>query len=84
MFIQTEVTPNPNSLKFLPGKVVSNHGYIVYDISKEEIANKINYYISLSKERKNLLRAETLNYCHEKFSYNSHLKKMKSIFKDLS
>ena len=24
MFIQTEVTPNPNSLKFLPGKKVSN------------------------------------------------------------
>ena len=26
MFIQTEITPNPNSLKFLPGKVVSNSG----------------------------------------------------------
>ena len=26
MFIQTEVTPNPNSLKFLPGKNVSNSG----------------------------------------------------------
>ena len=26
MFIQTEVTPNPNSLKFLPGKSVSNNG----------------------------------------------------------
>ncbi len=26
MFIQTEVTPNPNSLKFLPGKKVSNSG----------------------------------------------------------
>ena len=24
MFVQTEVTPNPNSLKFLPGKIVSN------------------------------------------------------------
>ena len=24
MFIQTEITPNPNSLKFLPGKRVSN------------------------------------------------------------
>ena len=65
-------------------EVVSKHGYIVHDINKEEIANKINYYISLSKERKNLLRAETLNYCHEKFSYVNHLKKIKSIFKDLS
>ncbi len=26
MFIQTEITPNPNSLKFLPGKNVSNKG----------------------------------------------------------
>ena len=24
MFVQTEITPNPNSLKFLPGKTVSN------------------------------------------------------------
>ncbi len=24
MFVQTEITPNPNSLKFLPGKAVSN------------------------------------------------------------
>ena len=26
MFVQKEVTPNPNSLKFLPGKKVSNSG----------------------------------------------------------
>ena len=26
MFVQTEITPNPNSLKFLPGKKVSNDG----------------------------------------------------------
>ena len=26
MFVQTEITPNPNSLKFLPGKIVSNSG----------------------------------------------------------
>ena len=25
MFVQTEITPNPNSLKFLPGKKVSNN-----------------------------------------------------------
>ena len=30
MFVQTEVTPNPNSLKFLPGKKVSNSGpYVI-------------------------------------------------------
>jgi len=26
MFVQTQTTPNPNSLKFLPGKTVSNSG----------------------------------------------------------
>tara|TARA_B100000965_G_scaffold286698_1_gene244533 strand:+ start:1243 stop:1782 length:540 start_codon:yes stop_codon:yes gene_type:complete len=26
MFVQIEITPNPNSLKFLPGKIVSNNG----------------------------------------------------------
>ena len=34
MFVQTEVTPNPNSLKFLPGKKVSNNG--PYEITKKE------------------------------------------------
>ena len=34
MFVQTEATPNPNSLKFLPGKKVSNSG--PYEITKKE------------------------------------------------
>ncbi len=34
MFVQTETTPNPNSLKFLPGKVVSNSGS--FEISKKD------------------------------------------------
>ena len=38
MFVQTEVTPNPNSLKFLPGKKVSNSG--PYEIThKDNIQN---------------------------------------------
>ncbi len=37
MFIQTEITPNPNSLKFLPGKKVSNSGII--EITKKEDTN---------------------------------------------
>ena len=40
MFIQTEVTPNPNSLKFLPGKTVSNLGSIEIN-SKEETSNDL-------------------------------------------
>ncbi len=40
MFVQTEVTPNPNSLKFLPGKKVSNSG--PYEItSKDKIQNEL-------------------------------------------
>ena len=34
MFVQTEVTPNPNSLKFLPGKAVSNGGS--FEITKKD------------------------------------------------
>ena len=37
MLIQTEITPNPNSLKFLPGKIVSNHGS--FEITKKDKIN---------------------------------------------
>ncbi len=37
MFIQTQNTPNPNSLKFLPGEIVSNSGS--YEIKKKEESN---------------------------------------------
>ena len=37
MFVQTVITPNPNSLKFLPGKVVSNEGS--FEITKKDETN---------------------------------------------
>ena len=37
MFIQTEITPNPNSLKFLPGKVVSNSGS--FEVTRKDKTN---------------------------------------------
>ena len=37
MFVQTEITPNPNSLKFLPGKIVSNFGSI--EVTKKDDTN---------------------------------------------
>ena len=40
MFVQTEVTPNPNSLKFLPGKQVSND-IPVEIINKNESNNEL-------------------------------------------
>jgi Fe-S cluster biogenesis protein NfuA len=40
MFVQTEKTPNPNSLKFLPGKQVSNDGS--FEITdKNQISNDL-------------------------------------------
>ena len=46
MFIQTEITPNPNSLKFLPGKKVSKIGNIEItkknDISNELVDNLLS------------------------------------------
>ena len=40
MFVQTEVTPNPNSLKFIPAKKVSNSG--PYEITnKDNIKNEL-------------------------------------------
>ena len=37
MFVQTEITPNPNSLKFLPGKVVSNSGS--FEVTRKDKTN---------------------------------------------
>ena len=37
MFVQTEATPNPNSIKFLPGKIVSNSGS--FEVTREDEIN---------------------------------------------
>ena len=37
MFVQTEITPNPNSLKFLPGKSVSSKGS--FEITQKDQTN---------------------------------------------
>ena len=40
MFVQTQITPNPNSLKFLPGKIVSNCGS--FEITKKDnVSNEL-------------------------------------------
>ena len=53
MFVQTEATPNPNSLKFLPGKKVSNSG--PYEITnKDEIKNELVTNILSLKGVKNI------------------------------
>ena len=52
MFIQTETTPNPNSLKFLPGKKVSKIGII--EITKKDETNNelIKDILSINGETK--------------------------------
>ena len=40
MFVQTEKTPNPNSLKFIPGKLVSNNGSFEIN-NKDEVNNDL-------------------------------------------
>ena len=40
MFVQTEITPNPNSLKFIPGKIVSKNGSFEIT-SKDETNNEL-------------------------------------------
>ena len=40
MFVQTETTPNPNSLKFLPGKIVSNGGSFEIN-NKDDVKNEL-------------------------------------------
>ena len=40
MFVQTETTPNPNSLKFLPGKMVSNGGSFEIN-KKDDVKNEL-------------------------------------------
>ena len=37
MFVQTQETPNPNSLKFIPGKKVSSIGSV--ELTKKEDTN---------------------------------------------
>tara|TARA_B100000989_G_scaffold227336_1_gene174402 strand:- start:617 stop:1156 length:540 start_codon:yes stop_codon:yes gene_type:complete len=37
MFVQTEITPNPNSLKFIPGKIVSSVGS--FEVNKNDSVN---------------------------------------------
>ena len=39
MFIQTEDTPNPDTLKFLPGKILLDQGTLEFKTKKEATSN---------------------------------------------
>ena len=49
MYVQTEETPNPNTLKFLPGKTVSEVGSFEFT-AKDQTENRLIKYILSMKE----------------------------------
>ena len=49
MYVQTEETPNPNTLKFLPGKTVSEAGSVEFT-AKEQTGNRLIKDILSMKE----------------------------------
>ena len=49
MYVQTEETPNPNTLKFLPGKTVSEAGSVEFT-TKEQTENRLIKDILSMKE----------------------------------
>ena len=49
MYVQTEETPNPNTLKFLPGKIVSEVGSVEFT-AKEQTENRLIKDILSMKE----------------------------------
>ena len=65
-------------------EVIGESGFIVNEINKAEIAKKILQYLNLSDDKKNELRTNILNFVHNKFSYNLHLKSIKDIFQSLN
>ena len=48
MFVQTEITPNPNSLKFLPGRTVSNNGSFEISVKNETNNELIRNILSIN------------------------------------
>ena len=46
MFIQTEQTPNPQTLKFLPGKVVMTEGTAFFQKSQEKKISQLSFQMA--------------------------------------
>ena len=65
-------------------EIVSSLGYIINEISKNEIKKKFELYFNLSIEEKKNLKKNILDYTHDKFSYDFHLKKVKKIFENFN
>ena len=69
MFVQTENTPNPNSLKFLPGKNVSNDTPL-------EISNKSETNNELIRNILSINGVKSIFLADNFLSVNKHEKKI--------
>ncbi len=57
MFIQTEATPNPATLKFLPGRVVMDEGtFEARDLAQAERSPLARALMELARRRRRVLR----------------------------
>ena len=65
MFVQNEITPNPNSLKFLPGKNVSNKGS--FEITQKDQTNN-----ELVKNLLSINGVEGIFLCKDFISINKY------------
>ena len=74
MFVQTEVTPNPNSLKFLPGKKVSNSG--PYEIiNKDDSQNLlVRNLLSINGVEGIFLGEDFISINKKEYKFNNYLK----------
>ena len=65
-------------------EVVEDYGYVVNEICKLKIKSKIIEYFKLSRKEKDIMKEKILDYSHKKFSYDSHLQKLKNILESFN
>jgi hypothetical protein len=65
-------------------EIVSDFGFIVNEICKDEISKRIEIYFNLSVQEKNNLKNNILDFSHKKFAYKLHLKKLQNIINKLN
>jgi glycosyltransferase involved in cell wall biosynthesis len=60
-------------------EIVDDYGLIVSQINKEEIARKIFDYLNLKEEEKISYHISVLDYCHDKFSFETHCNELSNL-----
>jgi len=60
-------------------EIVSDKGFIINDITDHDISKIIMKFLNLRKEKRRQMYIKTLNYAHDKFSFNQRTKNLKKI-----